>query len=169
MGDAGDALGCLDRRELGRRPGLGAVGEFLRLLDLLARSPATEQQLLSSQNSQLELAPDTADVVASAIDYIFANIANAPRLSVAAELAGMSESAFSRYFTSASGQTFSGMVKCLRLAQACRLLEQTDTPIAQIAQTVGYTNLSNFNRRFRDEYAMTPSQFRRERAALVRP
>lgn len=154
--------------EIGTRSGLGAVAGFLQLLELLGRAPALEQQLLSSRLADLELAPDDADVVAPAIDYIFANIDNAPRLSVAASIAGMSESAFSRYFTSASGQTFSGMVKRLRLTQACRLLEQTDTPVAQIAQSVGYTNLSNFNRRFRDEYGMTPSEFRRTRTALAR-
>lgn len=153
---------------IGRRSGLGAIAAFLHLLELLGRAPSTEQQLLSSRLVDLELAPDDADVVAPAIDYIFANIDNSPRLSVAASIAGMSESAFSRYFTAASGQTFSGMVKRLRLTQACRLLEQTDTPIAQIAQAVGYTNLSNFNRRFRDEYDMTPSEFRRTRTALAR-
>jgi AraC-like DNA-binding protein len=153
---------------VGRRPGLGAVAEFLMLLDLLGRAPAGDQQVLSSRLGDLELAPDTADLVAPALDYIFANIDGRPRLSVAAALAGMSESAFSRYFKSAGGQTFSGMVKRLRLTQACRLLEQTDTPIARIAQSVGYTNLSNFNRRFRDEYGMTPSEFRRTRTALAR-
>lgn len=154
--------------EVGRRRGLAAVGEFLVLLELLGTAPSHDQQLLSSHLGALELTPDTADVVAPAIDYIFAHIGGAPRLSVAAALAGMSESAFSRYFTSASGQTFSGMVKRLRLTQACRLLEQTDTPIAQIAQAVGYSNLSNFNRRFREEYDVTPSEFRRSRTALAR-
>src|SRR5690606_30959118 len=86
--------------EVGQREGIGAIAEFLSLLELMARAPAHEQQLLSSRLADLELAPDTADVVAPAIDYIFANIGNAPRLSVAAAIAGMSESAFSRYFTS---------------------------------------------------------------------
>jgi AraC-like DNA-binding protein len=72
----------------------------------------------------------------------------------------MSESAFSRYFKTASGQTFSDMVTRLRLAHACRLLEGTSLPIAVIARDAGFANLSNFNRRFRATYGMTPREHR---------
>lgn len=148
---------------IGAESGIAAMTEFLRLLTLLSRAPSSDHRTLSSRPVDIELGSDSSDVVASALDYIFANLDSDPRLSVAAGIAGMSESAFSRYFKTASGQTFSGMVKRLRLTQACRLLEHTDTTVAQIAHSVGYSNLSNFNRRFRDEYGKTPSAYRRSR------
>lgn len=154
---------------IGLRSGMGAVTEFFRLLDILASAPVKDYRILSTRPIDLEFDPDTSDVIASALDYIFTNIGLEPRLAVAAKIAGMSESAFSRYFKTASGQTFSGMIKKLRLTQACRLLEHTDATIAQIAQSVGFSNLSNFNRRFRDEYGITPSAYRKEQSALSRP
>lgn len=155
---------------IGAHTGLGAITEFVRLLDLLSQAPAGDHRVLSSRPIDVGFGPDTSNVVASALDYIFANLNSEPRLSVAAGIAGMSESAFSRYFKTASGQTFSGMVKRLRLTQACRLLEHTDDTVAHIACAVGYSNLSNFNRRFLDEYGMTPSAYRkgRKRGGLPR-
>lgn len=73
----------------------------------------------------------------------------------------MSESAFSRYFKAASGSTFTDMVRRLRLTRACWLLERTEMPIASIASTVGYRNLSNFNRQFLRSYGTTPREYRR--------
>ena len=61
--------------------------------------------------------------------YILDNLVGEVRLSAAAELIGMSESAFSKYFKRMSGQTFSDTVRKLRLAQAGKLLKDTDLPV----------------------------------------
>ena len=72
----------------------------------------------------------------------------------------MSEPSFSKYFKKASGMTFSDLVRRLRIANACRLLAQTDSSIADISVAVGYRNLANFNRQFRSETGYTPSAYR---------
>ena len=41
-------------------------------------------------------------------------------------------------------------------------LVETDRPISVIAADVGFSNLSNFNRRFRALRHMTPKEFRRQ-------
>ncbi len=151
---------------IGEMSGSAAIAGFLSLLTTLSRAQPNEVRTLSSRPVDGNAGRAPSDVVAAALDYVFASLDSEPRLAVAAQIANMSESAFSRFFKNASGQTFSGMVKRLRLTQACRLLEHTDATVAQIAQSVGYSNLSNFNRRFRDEYSMTPTEFRRAR---VRP
>lgn len=61
------------------------------------------------------------EVVSRTISYIFDNLNRDVRLSVAADMIGMSPSAFSRFFKVSSGHTFSDMVRRLRLAHACRL------------------------------------------------
>jgi AraC-like DNA-binding protein len=72
----------------------------------------------------------------------------------------MSEPTFSRYFKKASGHTFTEMVRGLRIANACRLLARTDSTIAAISQAVGYGNLANFNRQFRQVVGLTPREYR---------
>ncbi len=101
--------------------------------------------------------------------YILDNLVGEVRLSAAAELIGMSESAFSKYFKRMSGQTFSDTVRKLRLAQAGKLLKDTDLPVGSIYHRAGYANLSNFNRQFRAQYGVTPREFRRQSQTLSRP
>ena len=49
-----------------------------------------------------------------------------------------------------------------RLTQAKRLLMQTDQSVQQIAIQCGYTDLSNFSRRFKQQFQCTPLQFRQQ-------
>jgi AraC-like DNA-binding protein len=59
------------------------------------------------------------------------------------------------------GMTFTGYVNQLRLTEAARLLtEQAGRPIADIAFSVGYANVSYFNKLFKEEYGCTPKAFR---------
>lgn len=60
------------------------------------------------------------------------------------------------------GMTFTGYVNKLRLTEAARALkDKQDTPIADIAYSVGYGNASYFNKLFKEEYGATPGAFRR--------
>jgi AraC-like DNA-binding protein len=59
------------------------------------------------------------------------------------------------------GMTFTAYVNKLRLTEAARLLkEKSATPIADIAYSVGYANISYFNKLFKEEYGCTPGAFR---------
>jgi AraC-like DNA-binding protein len=68
------------------------------------------------------------------------------------------------------GTTFTGYVNKLRLTEAARLLKDNDgTPIADIAYSVGYANVSYFNKLFKEEYGCTPGVFRRLAAQPTAP
>lgn len=59
------------------------------------------------------------------------------------------------------GFTFSGYLNKLRLTEAARLLAEKDTAtVAEIAYSVGYGNVSYFNKLFKEEYGCTPKAFR---------
>jgi AraC-like DNA-binding protein len=59
------------------------------------------------------------------------------------------------------GFTFSGYLNKLRLTEAARLLSEKDTAtVAEIAYSVGYGNVSYFNKLFKEEYGCTPKAFR---------
>ena len=110
-----------------------------------------------------------AEIVGHRLDCILENISDTVRLSKAANLAGMSESAFSRYFHRASGQNCTAFVRRLRLAHAAKLLQQTGDAVARIALAVGYQNLSNFNRQFLRECGQAPTRYRSGVREVSRP
>jgi AraC-like DNA-binding protein len=59
------------------------------------------------------------------------------------------------------GMTFTSYLNKLRLTEAARLLsEQGDRTVAEIAYSVGYANVSYFNKLFKEEYGCTPKAFR---------
>jgi AraC-like DNA-binding protein len=59
------------------------------------------------------------------------------------------------------GMTFTSYLNKLRLTEAASLLaEKSGSGIAEIAYSVGYANVSYFNKLFKDEYGCTPKAFR---------
>lgn len=57
--------------------------------------------------------------------------------------------------------TFTSYLNKLRLTEAARLLaEQGGAAVAEIAYSVGYGNVSYFNKLFKEEYGCTPKTFR---------
>ena len=49
----------------------------------------------------------------------------------------------------------------MRVTEACRLLRSTRLSVVDVCWASGFRNLSNFNRRFREETGTTPSAYRR--------
>jgi AraC family transcriptional regulator len=47
-----------------------------------------------------------------------------------------------------------------RIQQACRILRESTTPIAAIAEELGYTDQSHFSRTFRSITGKTPAKYR---------
>ncbi len=78
-----------------------------------------------------------------------------------ADIAQFSESHFMRYFKDTMGTSFIDYLREYRLTMAARLLLASDASVLSIAEEVGFDNLSYFNRTFKKEYAVTPSQYRK--------
>jgi AraC-like DNA-binding protein len=66
-----------------------------------------------------------------------------------------------RLFVRHLGENVSDYLGRLRIGRACMLLAETDHPISVIAAEAGFSNLSNFNRRFLAARHVTPKDFRR--------
>jgi AraC-like DNA-binding protein len=61
------------------------------------------------------------------------------------------------------GMTFTGYVNKLRLTEAARLLtDKAGATVAEVAYSVGYANVSYFNKLFKEEYGCTPTAFRNQ-------
>ncbi len=139
--------------------GFARLSSFFQLLDLLSSS--AEYEILSSPEFAPKLDAESLNVLQRSLIYIFEHLASDIHLTEVAELSGMSESAFSRFFKKNTGNSFTDHVNKLRIWQACKLLSQTDMPVTDICFEVGYLNISNFNRTFLRQHKMTPSSYRK--------
>ena len=168
----------LDRARLGLNFSMGAIMKVYSRLDTLATTPDRFDQFLHFLKILYDLSLDTdARTLASSSyaqadqqvesrrikkvkDYIAVHYADQVRLEEMALLAGMSASAFSRFFKQHTGRNFVDYVIDIRLGNAARMLVDTETGISEICYSCGFNNLSNFNRTFKARRGYTPRDFR---------
>ena len=81
-------------------------------------------------------------------------------VSEVADRVDFSESHFMRYFKENMGTSFVEYLRDYRLTMAARLLLVSDSTILNIAEEVGFDNLSYFNRAFKKKYGVTPREYR---------
>ena len=89
--------------------------------------------------------------------------ANLDKTITIAELAqqfGMSERNFSRRFKAAIGKTPVSYLQEIRLGMAQDLLQSSNLSVSEIAERVGYSDVSHFAQLFRRNLSMTPRQYR---------
>ena len=60
-------------------------------------------------------------------------------------------------------------LKQAQIEQACRLLEQADLPVGEVAASVGYQSVSSFIRAFRQRHGLTPKEYRRRHQLGLAP
>jgi AraC-like DNA-binding protein len=94
------------------------------------------------------------------MQFLLENRFQTINLDQAAEKANLSKEAFCRFFKLRTGKTFTQYLQQLRIAEAQKLLLETDLGIAEIAFRVGYENLSYFNRSFKKLSAKSPRHYR---------
>jgi AraC-like DNA-binding protein len=144
--------------EMGPMSALVRLSHFFRLLHLL--SVSDDYEILSSETFTPNLDLSALATIQRALGFIHQNFSREIALSDVASMFGMSETAFSRFFKKNTGNTFTEHVTILRVAEACKLLSDTTTAITDICFEVGYSNISNFNRKFKERRGMTPSRYR---------
>ena len=93
------------------------------------------------------------------LDYIDSGIADKICLSDAAQLAGMTESSFSRWFSHYNGISFKKYVMSKRIASAIILLETSDRTVTDIAYSCGFDSISGFYDAFRKITGTTPGKY----------
>jgi AraC-like DNA-binding protein len=96
--------------------------------------------------------------------FVHINARPAEKLPVrmAARLVGMSVPRFMKTFKQVAGMTLVAYLNHVRLANAARLLRETNRSIADIASEAGFSDQSYFDKRFRRAFGSTPKDFRAE-------
>lgn len=93
--------------------------------------------------------------------YINENLAEAElNVDGMSEAVGLSRSQLHRRFKEIVGMPPSDYLRNIKLQKACELLRDTDTDIAQIAYSLGFTAQSHFSTLFKRFTGMPPSEYR---------
>lgn len=125
---------------------------FVQMLILTMRKVGTEESPTKKSDEILEIT-----------EYVKENYAGSLQLSRFADRFGYSVSHLSRKFSGEMGMGFSEYVQRIRIEQSCRLLENSDLPVSEIAPMVGYDDLKFFGQVFRRLLGLTPREFRASR------
>ena len=138
--------------------GFYAFQQFLAILYELSLCPGA-RTLATNSFAKVDVASDSRRVL-KVKSYISDNYTRDIRLSELAEIAGMSPSAFSRFFKLHTGRNLTDYIIDMRLGHASRMLVDSTNSVAEICYGSGFNNLSNFNRIFRKKKGCSPSKFR---------
>ncbi|GGF50205.1 AraC family transcriptional regulator [Echinicola rosea] len=133
------------------------------LLDVLHQISTTTQNTLLT-NEPIDFF-DSKGIIDEVLEYTFNHFQENIKVDQVAAIAKMSTSNFRRFFKLNTKKSFSGFLKEIRIAHACKLLKDKNTFISQIFHQCGFRNITNFNRQFKDIKGITPSAYR---AAIYR-
>ena len=136
------------------------IGLLIEYLGLLRRE--TRFRTLSTVPTGSQARGPDVEKATQIKHHIASHHARDLRLHDMAELSGMGEAAFSRFFTRVTGDSFNRYLNRVRIASACERLSATEEPVTSICYAVGFNNVANFNRRFREYKSMTPREYRRQ-------
>jgi len=140
------------------KDGFYSVMKFLTILYELSLQEDA-RTLSSSSFAKINIHSDSRRVQ-KIQNYINEHYQEEIRLNILANLVGMTPVAFSRFFKVRTGKSLSDYIIDIRLGHASRLLLDTTMSIAEISDSCGFNNLSNFNRIFKKKKECTPKEFR---------
>ena len=117
--------------------------------------------ILNSENFNSESIQEN-ERIKKVFNYIKLNYKEEVSLSEVSELVFMTPPSFCRYFKSKTNKTFTTFLNEYRINNALKLLAQSELDIKNICFQCGYNNFSHFNRLFKKQISMTPSEFRKK-------
>jgi AraC-like DNA-binding protein len=140
------------------KDGFYAVTQFMSILYELSLCEGA-RTLATSSYAKISVEDDSRRIL-KVKNYINKYYMDEIRLATMADMAGMSPSAFSRFFKLHTGRNLIDYIIDIRLGYASRMLVDTAESISKISFECGFNNLSNFNRVFKRKKGCSPSEFR---------
>ncbi len=137
---------------------VGTLASFLQILDQLL--DPEELVWLNVPDPISSYANQTSGRVPKLMHFIQQNFKDDITLQQAASVAGLQIHSFCRFFKTLTNRTFSDFLNEVRIGFACKLLQQSDLPVTQIALECGYANISYFNRCFKKINKISPKAYR---------
>jgi transcriptional regulator GlxA family with amidase domain len=124
---------------------------------LYAHRPGKQSQFSELLAAQVRSPRSLSDVFA----FIDANLSSDLRLTVLANLAGMSERTLHRTFLRAVGKTPARYIDEIRIERA-RLLLADGVSVKEVCRAVGFRSEQGFRKAFEKQAQISPSKFRKQ-------
>lgn len=125
------------------------------------------QRLLSTSTVHLEDF-ENSEKLKSLYNYIQENYANKITLIEVSNLLNMSGVSFNRFIKKRMGKTFVDYLNAVRIGYASQMLVEKELSVSEIAFKCGFNNIGHFNRIFKKNKGVTPSQYREEFSGIRR-
>lgn len=148
-------------------PAQDKLTRFLQLLGLLKMLCKAKRKVLTDFVNPRKIGNREGERMQVIYDFVINNFQDGITLETVSELAFMTPNAFCRFFKNRTNKTFFQFLIELRLEHSCRLLEDTDLPITEVAEQSGFNSISNYNRKFKALKGISPTQFKKSAAARI--
>ena len=132
---------------------------FLKILSKVTK--LKNRKLLSKTTHEQRNTEKFGKRINDIFDFVINNYEKSISLEKAAEIANLSTTAFCRFFKERTRKSFTEFVNEVRIGEACKLLIINEFNISQICYEVGFNNISNFNRKFKEITNITPKEYRK--------
>lgn len=132
------------------------VEHYMQMAEILSREI---QRLWRAQGREKSLR--CGGIVGNVEEYLAYHYAQDISLKHMAELYFMNEKYLGRLFLKETGKTFRQYLNDVRLEHAVQLLEKTHLSVLHISLECGYSNVTYFNRVFKEKFGSTPTIYRK--------
>jgi AraC-like DNA-binding protein len=133
---------------------ISSVGLFVYLF-------LKKKQIVLYQPISIAIKNSNDEEVKKVLNFILSNYMKEELLlSFVQKELGISETKISSIIKENTGLHFKAYLNEIRLNEASRLLKNSTLSISEIAQAVGYINISHFNRMFKEKFKVSPTLFK---------
>lgn len=123
---------------------------------------AYEAMLMVQQDRDEKTLSDAAPAwLGRVIERLRAPGIERPGLGELAREARVTPEHLARTFRRFTGMTVGGYLRCLRLLDAARALRESESPLAAVARSTGFSDQSHMTRQMRAYLGVTPGQYRK--------
>lgn len=144
-----------------------AIGETLKL------DPGKEKDFAVGAKKAIQrlcsYTVNSDEFIREAVCFIEANYADSNlSADLVARHIGMNKAYLSRLFKSRTGMSYIDYLTRFRMEKACRLLRETELPMKEIVQMVGYIDDSSFRKKFKAIYGIRVCDYRRDSGSAAK-
>jgi AraC-like DNA-binding protein len=134
---------------------------FVTLLEILKMLSRSKYQPLSSFIYDKKYTDIEGKRMRDVMDFTIQHYHQQISLDDVAQVAAMTKNAFCKYFKKRTNKSYFKFLNELRVENASKLLQSDKgVSIAEIADSSGFNNISNFNRQFKSIKKISPSVYR---------